>query len=359
MGNMKTLTQQFPMTAFWMDSLKAEDILYGIGNGSRGETTSPSITTYALEAAEKQARPEMLELHREMPRSTERDLLWEWTYRKAAEGSAHLLPQFDPNGPDGRFAIQADVFSYNDPDKMIAQGKKINSLGRNVFIKIPTTPAGLIATEELLAGGYSVMNTATSSVNQVLAACEAQMRGLARREEKGETGYVFHAVATQLGLQDMCYQGYAKLNGIELSEGAKKYGAIAVAKKAHALLAGEGYTGVYMLSNITTIEHVTEFFGGDIALTLPRRWHDYIDSHEYDYVARMSIPVDRTITDELLATVPFYKMAYTVGELDMDDLRGYPVFCRTFNFFTEIYERSLHVVRDVMLPDPYDEGRAH
>jgi transaldolase len=356
---MRELVERVPGTAFWMDSLIDEDIRRGLDNGCSGVTTAPPITTLAIEAHETEARAELLEIWRDMPRATERDLLWEWTYRQAVEGAAQLLPRFDPEGPAGRFAIQADIFAYNDPDAMIAQGRKINSLGRNFFIKIPTTPAGLVAAEELLAAGLNVMNTGTSSVTQVLAACEAQERGLERRARRGGAGYVFHSIATQLALQDMCYRRHAASNGIGLSDAAASHGAIAVAKKSRALLRERGYDGVYMISNFATPEHFSEFVGGDLAITLPRRWQDWVDEHGFQGGARMDVPVDPAVIDELLAKIPFYRLAWEPGALDLADLGSYPPFCRTINFFTSTYERALRIVRDVMLPDPYAEHRPY
>ena len=359
MGRMQELIEGFPGTAFWMDSLIEEDVRRGFDNGCVGVTTAPPIITRAIEAHEAEARAELLAIWREMPRATERDVLWEWTCRKAAKGAEQFLPRFDPDGPSGRFAVQADIFTYNDPDAMIAQGRKINWLGRSFFIKIPTTPAGLVAAEELLAAGFNVMNTATSSVTQVLAACDAQERGIGRRAREGGAGYVFHSIATQLAMQDMCYRGYAAANGIELSAGARSHGAIAVAKRARALLAERSYDGVYMISNFATPEHFGEFVGSDIAITMPRRWQDWVDGNGLAGEARMDAPADRAVVDELLAKVPFYRLAYEPDALDLADLWRYPPFCRTLNFFTSSHERALHIVRDVMLPDPYAEERPY
>ena len=55
----------------------------------------------------------------------------------------------------------------------------------NLFIKIPGTPAGLVAVEEAVFHGVPVNVTLLFSTQQYLAAAEAHLRGLERRREAG------------------------------------------------------------------------------------------------------------------------------------------------------------------------------
>lgn len=61
----------------------------------------------------------------------------------------------------------------NDPEEMVRQGSEFATWAPNVVVKVPMTPAGLLACRGLRAKAIPVNVTLTFSANQALLACKA------------------------------------------------------------------------------------------------------------------------------------------------------------------------------------------
>lgn len=68
--------------------------------------------------------------------------------------------------------VSAEVFS-TDAKGMVAEGKKIAKWAKNIYVKCPCTPDGLIATQQLSKLGIHVNMTLVFSANQALLAAKA------------------------------------------------------------------------------------------------------------------------------------------------------------------------------------------
>ena len=88
---------------------------------------------------------------------------------------------------DGWVSLEVSPLLADDASGMIEAASRLRAQARrpNLFIKIPGTPAGLIAIEESVFAGVPVNVTLLFSTEQYLAAAEAYMRGIARRIEAG------------------------------------------------------------------------------------------------------------------------------------------------------------------------------
>jgi transaldolase len=99
-----------------------------------------------------------------------------------------LRPVFDgTGGGDGYVSIEVSPGLAHDADGTVAAGERLFAqAGRpNVMIKVPGTPAGLVAVEELVARGIPVNVTLLFSPGHYLGAAEAYLRGLERRRSEG------------------------------------------------------------------------------------------------------------------------------------------------------------------------------
>jgi transaldolase len=90
-------------------------------------------------------------------------------------------------GKDGFVSIEVSPLLAHDTVGTIAEAKRLHGkLGRaNVMIKVPATPEGLPAVEELIAEGISVNVTLIFSVEVYAQVVEAYLKGLERRHAKG------------------------------------------------------------------------------------------------------------------------------------------------------------------------------
>ena len=350
----KQLKEQFPKTDIWYDSMIIEDVDYAVRNGFLGITTSPTITPKAIEAESDYWFSLIQKKIKQHPTFNEDEIMWECMYEAAMIRSQKLLPLFKEGEFSGHFCIQANVFDYMNPDKIVNQAKRIHSLGKNFMIKIPVTKAGVQALEEIVFSGHSVMSTGTGSVAQIKQACEAMYRGLKRREELGlSNDAIVLSSAMQLGLPEECYRVYAKENNIDIDPMALQYSSIAVAKKAYELIQTNYPKVNFVLSNFVTKEHWKEFMGGKIMLTIAPK-HVLEMEQEENIVSRIDEKVPQEYIDALLEKIPFYSKAYLEDGMEVDDFQYFEGFCRIINHFVLKYENAIRAARKTIMPDPYN-----
>ncbi len=92
-------------------------------------------------------------------------------------------------GRDGYVSLEVSPLLAHDTAGTVAEAKRLfASLARpNVMIKIPATPAGIPAIEEVIAAGVNVNVTLIFSVENYVEVAEAYMRGLERRMRAGQS----------------------------------------------------------------------------------------------------------------------------------------------------------------------------
>ena len=90
-------------------------------------------------------------------------------------------------GIDGWVSMEVSPLLASDSDASIKAARQIHQQAdrTNLFIKIPGTPEGLIAIEELIFTGIPINVTLLFSREQYLAAADAYLRGIERRIAAG------------------------------------------------------------------------------------------------------------------------------------------------------------------------------
>lgn len=97
-------------------------------------------------------------------------------------------PAFDAShGVDGWVSLEVSPLLADDSTHTIQAAKRLHAKAgkANLFIKIPGTPEGIKAIEEVIFDGVPVNVTLLFSREHVLAAAEAYMRGIERRLAAG------------------------------------------------------------------------------------------------------------------------------------------------------------------------------
>lgn len=91
------------------------------------------------------------------------------------------------NHRDGFVSFEVSPKLADDAHGTIAEAKCLFASAKrdNLFIKVPGTPDGCIAIEELIFAGIPINVTLLFSVQQYLASAEAYLRGIERRIEAG------------------------------------------------------------------------------------------------------------------------------------------------------------------------------
>ena len=177
--------------SFWLDNLSREIINSGElerlirEDGLRGITSNPTIFEKAM--ASGNAYDAQLKRLAEQGASKEEifeDLAFQ-DIRRAADMLRIVYKSTE--GGDGFVSLELPPYLAGDTERSVHEAKRLfATVGRpNVFIKVPGTPEGVPAVEELIAEGINVNITLMFSLQNYLDVVEAYLRGLERRVKKG------------------------------------------------------------------------------------------------------------------------------------------------------------------------------
>jgi transaldolase len=115
-------------------------------------------------------------------------LFFELALEDLTRAADMLLPIHELSaGVDGWVSLEVSPLLADDAASTTREAKRLHALAgrKNLFIKIPGTPAGLIAIEETIFAGVPVNVTLLFSREQYLAAASAYARGIERRITAG------------------------------------------------------------------------------------------------------------------------------------------------------------------------------
>jgi transaldolase len=116
------------------------------------------------------------------------ELFFELALADLTKAAGLLRAIFDATqGVDGWVSLEVSPKLAHDAKSTVDEAKALHEKAAtpNLFIKVPGTPEGIPAIEELIAAGVSVNVTLLFSREHYQAAAEAYVRGLERRKESG------------------------------------------------------------------------------------------------------------------------------------------------------------------------------
>lgn len=151
-----------------------------------GVTSNPTIFERAISGSDDydEALREAVDRGVEDPE----ELFWELAVDDIRDGADVLRDIFDrTDGGDGYVSLELPPRLSRDTGGSVALAEELFArVDRpNVMIKVPGTPAGVPAIEELIFRGVNVNVTLLFSLPQWRAVAEAYLRGLERRREAG------------------------------------------------------------------------------------------------------------------------------------------------------------------------------
>jgi transaldolase len=115
-------------------------------------------------------------------------LFFELALVDLTKAAALFRPIWDASGGvDGWVSLEVSPKLAHDTKSTVAEAKGLHEKAAtpNLFIKVPGTPEGIPAIEELIAAGVSVNVTLLFSREHYQAAADAYVRGLERRKDTG------------------------------------------------------------------------------------------------------------------------------------------------------------------------------
>lgn len=191
-------------TKLWLDSVDPEHVATNRAWGATGATSNPIIISDLIETGRFNS-----ELDRLMSQGlTDSDIAWRLTDFLVSAAQEVFRPSWEQTrGDDGYVSFELDPL-LEDPDSSqpihdrtrsyIALGKQWSSGHKNRMIKVPATPAGLAALEELSAAGVTINVTLIFSEEQYEAARDAIWRGAQRRQSLERLKSVYSIFVSRL-----------------------------------------------------------------------------------------------------------------------------------------------------------------
>lgn len=175
--------------SIWLDYidrplLETGKLVSMIENGLRGMTSNPTIFNNAIGSTSDY--DENIRGLKEAGKSTF-EIYDELTIRDIQEAADHFKGVYEATGGlDGYVSLEIDPQIAHQADEQVREGlrlfKKVSRA--NVMIKVPSTKAGIVVIEELIANGININATLIFSVGQYEQVAQAYYRGLTRRAAK-------------------------------------------------------------------------------------------------------------------------------------------------------------------------------
>lgn len=191
-------------TRLWLDSIDPDLVRVNRRLGATGATSNPIIIADLLSTGRFDRDIEGL-VSRGM---TDEEIAWQMTDRLVRDAQAVFLPVWESTkGDDGYVSFELDPLledaAAGPPHaqrvkRYIELARQWSAGHKNRMIKVPATPAGLDALEEMVAGGVTVNVTLIFSERQYMAARDAVWRGAKRRGSLDQFKSVYSIFVSRL-----------------------------------------------------------------------------------------------------------------------------------------------------------------
>jgi transaldolase len=191
-------------TKLWLDSIDPEKVALNRKLGATGATSNPIIVSDLIKTGRfddllKQFVEEGLD---------DETVAWKMTDHLVSEAQKTFKPVSEQTkGNDGWVSFELDPLLEDSSCKLsiadksakyIELGKKWSAGHTNRMIKVPATPGGLGAVEEMCAAGITLNVTLIFSERQYLLARDAMWRGAQRRKSLDSFKSVYSIFVSRL-----------------------------------------------------------------------------------------------------------------------------------------------------------------
>ncbi|MEI6325029.1 MAG: transaldolase family protein [Gemmataceae bacterium] len=221
-------------TKLWLDSIDPDLVVSNRALGATGATSNPIIISDLLRTGRFDAEI------RELIKGGKDDsaIAWEMTDRLVQKAQDVFLPVWEETkGNDGYVSFELDplledsacpLSTAERAAKYIELGKHYAKGHKNRMIKVPATPAGLAAVEDLAAAGITLNVTLIFSQEQYFTAREGVWRGAQKRSSLDSFKSVYSIFVSRLDV-------YTQKHAATLTPAAQGMVGIVNAKRVWAL----------------------------------------------------------------------------------------------------------------------------
>ncbi len=181
----------------WLDFIRRDMLRSGeladlVSAGVRGLTSNPTIFEQAISGSDAYD-DQIAEIIEQSPDAGTGAVFEELAVVDIRGAADELRGVYDASdGADGFVSLEVSPHLAHDAKGTVADARRLwEWVDRpNLMIKVPATPAGIPAQEELLAGGINVNSTLMFSLADYEAVAQAHIRGLRRSSDPTGTASV-------------------------------------------------------------------------------------------------------------------------------------------------------------------------
>jgi transaldolase len=313
-------------TKLWLDSIDPEKVALNRKLGATGATSNPIIVSDLI----KTGRFDDLLTRFAKQGLDDESVAWAMTDHLVAEAQKTFKPVNDQTkGNDGWVSFELDPL-LEDPSCTLAikdksaryleLGKKWAAGHTNRMIKVPATPGGLGALEEMCAAGITLNVTLIFSERQLKIANENVWRGAQRRESRDRFKSVFSIFVSRLDV-------YTEKHCADLSPAAQ--GMVGIVNAKHLWHVNNAFwtpknlplkqeiifasTGTKLPSDPVE-KYVAAFAGSDIETNPPKTNEDVQAKSGLTFTKQIDKMPPAEVVDEIHKKVDMTKLETTLME---------------------------------------------
>ena len=230
---------------------------------------------------------------------------------------------------------------------MHRMGLTISTWGENVMVKIPGTASGIQVLEELAAAGIPTTATVCVSISQILAAAEANERGIKRAIAAGRTPAQSTAALVMGRLQDYLVAiNQERSAGLSTSDLEKA--ALAVTKRCYSIMKERGYSQLLMPAAFRSPHQVSGMVGAKVHMTIhPKIQEDVIKADaEGSLQRRIAIddPDDLDCLARVARALPEFSLAFDPEGLKPQEFDTFGATLMTLDGFDKTGWQKLYTL---------------
>ncbi|WP_437194012.1 transaldolase family protein [Planctomicrobium sp. SH527] len=306
-------------TKLWLDSIDPELVQTNRAFGATGATSNPIIVSDLIKTGRFDSQ---ISDQREKGLDDEA-IAWAVTDQLVSDAQKVFLPVWEETrGNDGYVSFELDpliedVDSKETTEQRAARyielGKKWAAGHKNRMIKVPATPGGLAALEELSAAGITLNVTLIFSERQYHAAREAVWRGAQRRASLDNFKSVYSIfvsridVYTEKHVPDLSSQAQGQVGIFNVKriwqQNEEFWADKKLPLKQEIIFASTGTKK----PEDSADKYVEALAGSDIQ-TNPPATNDAVQKLGKSYTRQVDKQLPQAVVDEIVSKVDFQKM---------------------------------------------------
>lgn len=326
------------------DSALFDQVRHAEKNGAIGVTTNPPLSFEAL-SAEK-------DVYTRLPDKALADD--EFAFKSMSlvvkRLSDHFLPLHEARGTYyGCVRAQVAPNQSRDAAAMLASGKALAAINRNVMVKIPGTRAGFQTLEDLAALGIPTNPTVITTVSQAVFAAEAFERGAARAAQTGLKP-AWSTCAVVMGRAQDYFAALNKERGLGLATGDLEWAALAVVKRCNEIFRQRGFKTLLMPAAYRCAMQVEQLAGGDFHSTIHPKIQKQVEEADAAGTMRrekfVDAPVDAGAIGRVAAAMPEFVASLEPGAIALDKVDDFGSVVMTLGGFDAAW-RQLYTLKTV------------